>query len=101
FPSTKPVLGATFPQRNQRLSNAAFGLMLALPAVALFALVILYPLINSMIMAFYDKSLVFPEETYSGLKNIQRILSRDALLLLSRTLVFTFGATLLPFVVGF
>jgi multiple sugar transport system permease protein len=99
--SIKPATGATFLQRNQRLSNTAFGLMLVLPAVALFALIILYPLITSMGMAFYDKSLVFPEETYVGLKNIQRILSRDALPLLSRTLVFTFGATLLPLVIGF
>lgn len=99
--SVKPVLGSARPERNQPLSNAAFGLMLALPAVALFALVILYPLLNSMVMAFYDKSLIFSEESFVGLKNIQRTLSRDALPLLSRTLVFTFGATLLPFFLGF
>jgi multiple sugar transport system permease protein len=98
---SQPILGSALPQRNQRLSNAAFGLLLALPAVALFAVVILYPLVNSMVMAFYDKSLVFPDETWVGLKNVGRILSREALPLLSRTLVFTFGATLLPFVIGF
>lgn len=99
--TANPILGSVLPQPNQRLSNAAFGLLLALPAVALFAVVILYPLINSMVMAFYDKSLVFPEETFVGLKNVQRALSREVLPLLSRTLVFTFGSTLLPFVIGF
>lgn len=88
-------------QQGRRLSNQQVGFLLVLPALVLFVLVILYPLLSSMFMAFLDKSLVFPGEQWAGLDNIERVLRRDALPLLSRTLVFTLGATILPFVIGF
>ncbi len=87
--------------RNERLSQSTFGVLLALPALVLFVVVILYPLINSMSMGFFDKSLIFPEQSFVGLKNIQKLLSRDAGPLLVRTLTFSLGATILPFLIGF
>jgi multiple sugar transport system permease protein len=72
-----------------------------LPALALFAAIILYPLLNSMLMGFLDKSLVFPGEEFVGLRNLQRVLRRDFGELLYTTLLFTVNATIAPFVIGF
>ncbi|MBC8170014.1 MAG: sugar ABC transporter permease [Anaerolineae bacterium] len=94
-------LTTTRPERGLKLTNAQFGFLLALPAVALFAAIILYPLLNSMYMAFLDKSLVYPGEEFVGLKNIERFLRRDFLDILRTTLVFTLGATFVPLVLGF
>ncbi len=52
-------------------------------------------------MGFFDKSLIFPEQSFVGLKNITKLLSRDAGPLLVRTLTFSLGATFLPFLIGF
>lgn len=86
---------------RRRLSDAQIGLLLVLPAIVLFIAIILYPLLNSMYMAFLDKSLIFPGEEFVGLENIQRALRRDFMPLFGTTLVFTIGATLLPFLIGF
>lgn len=84
-----------------RLSDAQVGILLVLPALALFLIFILYPLLSSMVMSVLDKSLVFPGETFVGFENISRALRRDFVPLLRTTLVFTIGATLLPFLIGF
>lgn len=89
------------PQRGLRLSDAQFGVLLVLPALALFFAIILYPLASSIYLAFLDKSLIWPGEDFVGLKNVNRILERDFLRLLGNTLYFTIGATILPFVIGF
>jgi multiple sugar transport system permease protein len=99
-PSSVPA-PSLLTERGIKLSNAQFGFLLALPALALFGAIILYPLLNSMWMGFLDKSLVYPGEEFVGLRNIERFLRRDFAEILSTTLVFTIGATLLPFVIGF
>ncbi len=86
---------------NSALSDTGFAIALALPALLLFALVILYPLVNSMYLAFLDKSLVFPGERVVGLRNVQSVLANEFMPLLRTTLIFTVGATILPFVIGF
>ena len=55
------------PQSGRRLSDTQFAILLILPALALFALVILYPLVNSMYIGLLDKSLVTPGEEFVGL----------------------------------
>lgn len=89
------------PLGRRRLTDGHIGFILVLPALVLFAIIILYPLVSSMFMAFLDKSLVFPGEEFVGLENLSRALRRDFLPLLGTTLVFTAGATILPFVIGF
>lgn len=86
---------------GRALSDTQFAILLILPALALFAVVILYPLVNSMYIGFLDKSLVTPGDEFVGLKNLQRVYQRDLWLLLKNTLIFTIGATVLPFVIGF
>jgi multiple sugar transport system permease protein len=84
-----------------RLSDTQFGILLALPALALFAAITIYPLFTSMYQGFFDKSLLFPGQKYVGLANIQAVLDKNFEALLRTTLTFTIYATLLPFVVGF
>jgi multiple sugar transport system permease protein len=76
-------------------------MLLVLPALVLFTVVILYPLLHSLWLGFLDKSLVYPGETFVGLRNLERFLRRDFLDVLEPTLIFTVGATLLPFLLGF
>jgi multiple sugar transport system permease protein len=89
------------PKRAFHLSDTQVAIILILPALALFAAIILYPLINSMYIGLLDKSLVRPGEEFVGLKNIDWVLRRRFAEILSTTLVFTLGATILPFVIGF
>jgi multiple sugar transport system permease protein len=75
--------------------------MLALPALALFAAITIYPLFSSMYQGLFDKSLLWPGQDYVGIENIQAVLEDDFEPLLRTTLTFTIYATLLPFIVGF
>ncbi len=87
--------------RGQSLSDTQFALLLVLPALVLFALIIVYPLVNSMYIGLLDKSLVIPGSEFVGLENVRKVFQRDLGLLLKNTLIFTIWATLLPFVFGF
>lgn len=89
------------PAQRLKLSDAHVGILLVLPAFALFAVVILYPLLNSMYIGFLDKSLIWPGEEFVGFENIQKVLKRDFVDILLTTLYFTIGATALPFLIGF
>jgi multiple sugar transport system permease protein len=84
-----------------RLSDTQFGVLLVLPALALFAAITVYPLFNSMYQGLLDKCLLWPGEEYVGLENINAVLEDDFSDLLRTTLTFTVYATILPFVVGF
>lgn len=84
-----------------RLSDTHVALLLIAPALALLLTIILYPLVNSMYIGLFDKSLIYGGDDFVGLQNIQAVLRTDFLLILRNTLIFTAGATLLPFVLGF
>jgi multiple sugar transport system permease protein len=89
------------PLPRFRLSDTQFGILLALPALALFAAITMYPLFSSMVQGLLEKSLLWPGQDYVGLDNIKAVLEDDFDPLLRTTLTFTIYATLLPFVVGF
>ena len=89
------------PKRALHLTDTQVAIILILPALALFVAIILYPLINSMYIGLLDKSLVRPGEEFVGLKNIDWVLRRRFVEILSTTMFFTVGATILPFLIGF
>jgi multiple sugar transport system permease protein len=89
------------PTPHYGLSDTQLAILLVMPAVALLVGIILYPLLNSMYLGFFDKSLVYPGQEFVGLDNIKSVLRGDFPLYLKNTLVFTFWATLLPFLIGF
>ncbi|MPZ82172.1 MAG: ABC transporter permease subunit [Actinophytocola sp.] len=78
-----------------------FAIVLVLPGLALLAAVVLYPLVSSLVTAFFEQSLVAPGRTFVGFDNLRSVLDAEFWPLLRQTLVFTAGTTLVPFVVGF
>lgn len=93
--------GALPKRARKGLTDSQFGVLLVMPALVLLLVVVLYPLLNSMYIGFLDKSLVYPGQEFVGFKNIQSVLKGDFWLLFKNTFVFTFWATLLPFLIGF
>ena len=84
-----------------RLSNGAFALLLTAPGLALFAAIIFYPLLSALFTGFFRQDLRLAGREFVGLDNFAHWLDGDFLTILEQTLVFTVGATLVPFVIGF
>lgn len=87
------------PGRAAR-SERRFAYMLVLPGAALFLTVILFPLLNSLRLAFFEQSLVRPGSRFVGLENIAAALADDFVPLATTTAAYALGATLLPFGLG-
>lgn len=88
--------------RARRLTESQTGFLLAIPALTVFVLIILYPFINSLIMSFTNQSLLRPTRSFIGLANFQRILTDPNFSeVLVNTLIFVFFGTMVPFVLGF
>ncbi|WKN13370.1 sugar ABC transporter permease [Streptomyces sp. JUS-F4] len=84
-----------------RLSDGAFALLLTAPGIALFAAIIFYPLLSALFTGFFQQDLRLPGREFVGLDNFAYWLNGDLFTILEQTLVFTVGATLAPFAVGF
>lgn len=82
------------------LSDRTFAVLLTLPAVALFAGIVAYPLLTSLVTGLYEQSLVLPGRTFVGLANLRDVLADDFLPVLRNTVVFTLGATVIPVLLG-
>jgi multiple sugar transport system permease protein len=89
-------------KKRQGISAGGTGVLLALPALAVFCVIILYPFINSVAMSFTNKSLLSPVSAFVGVENYLRLF-RDINFfgVLKNTAVFVIAATLLPFALGF
>ncbi|WP_243224528.1 carbohydrate ABC transporter permease [Microbacterium sp. CIAB417] len=87
--------------KPRRISDKLFAFLLVVPGLALLAAVVVYPLITSLITAFFEQSLLYPGREFVGLQNIIDVLQGEFLTLFGQTMVFTLGTTLLPFVIGF
>ncbi|WP_344973549.1 sugar ABC transporter permease [Streptosporangium fragile] len=83
------------------LSNGQFAWLLMLPGLALFAAIIVYPLVSALATGFFEQSLVRPGRTFVGLANFADLLGGDFWPVLRNTMVFTLGATVVPFVIGY
>lgn len=83
------------------LSQTQIALALVAPALVLYAVVLLYPLIASLWVGLFDRSLVRPGSEFVGLQNVLDVLSEDFVGLTLRTLLFATGATVLPFLIAF
>lgn len=85
--------GAALPERS-------FLAFLLLPGVVLLCAIVLYPLIRSLVSAFFDENLLYPGMEFVGLDNLVEVLTDDFGRLVWQTLIFTVGATVVPFVIG-
>jgi multiple sugar transport system permease protein len=86
--------------RGQGLSDRTFAVLLTLPAVALFAGIVVYPLVAALVTSLYEQSLVQQGRTFVGLANFRDVLTDDFVPVLRNTVVFTIGATVLPVLIG-
>lgn len=86
--------------RGKKFSDRGFLFFLIAPGLLLLLAVVVYPLIRSLVSAFFAESLVIPGMTFVGFDNIVDVLTGDFWALLKQTLIFTFGTTLFPFIIG-
>ena len=87
-------------RRGAALGERTFLTFLLLPGVVLLAVIVLYPLIRSLASAFFNESLLYPGMTFVGFENIVAVLNDEFAPLLWQTMIFTVGATVLPFLIG-
>ncbi|MFI1633474.1 carbohydrate ABC transporter permease [Streptomyces anulatus] len=76
-------------------------MLLTAPGLALFAAIIFYPLLSALFTGFFKQDLRLPGREFVGLENFAHWLNGDLFTILEQTLVFTIGATLAPFAIGF
>ena len=86
--------------RGAKLSQRGFLFFLIAPGLLLLLAVVVYPLIRSLISAFFKESLVVPGMTFVGFQNIIDVLEGNFLDLLNQTMIFTIGTTFFPFIIG-
>jgi multiple sugar transport system permease protein len=89
------------PMHGKALSDRTFGFLLTLPALALFAAVIAYPLIGALTTSLFKQSLVIPGRRFVGVDNFTAVLNGQFWPVLRNTLEFTIGATVFPVLLGF
>lgn len=88
-------------ESSKGLTDKQAGVMLILPGLAIFVTIILYPFINSIIMSFTDRSLLYADYQFIGLENYKIVLSDPYLWQTVKTTgVFVIFATLVPFILG-
>ncbi|MFC9328821.1 carbohydrate ABC transporter permease [Kitasatospora sp. NPDC057015] len=85
--------------RSAAARDRTFGFMLVAPALTLFLVVAVYPLLAGVATSFYDQSLIRPERRFVGLDNYAAVWP-DFVDRLGTTLVFSALATVFPLAVG-
>jgi len=83
------------------ITDKVFGYVLLMPALSVFCLIILYPLLNSVFMSFTDWSLLRRDWNFIYFDNYVRILNDPNFFqVLTNTLIFVAGSVLLPATLG-
>jgi len=87
--------------RRTRLSarDRTFGFMIALPAVVLFIVISIYPLVSSIGTSLFDQSLLRVERTFVGFDNYSAVWGKFVARL-GTTLIFSTLATIFPVILG-
>lgn len=101
-PSVKPAARRTAPTRKRRDRNPrAFPYLVASPAIVLFALVVGYPFVQSLIYGFQQRSLLNDESTFVGFANLTKILGQAQFWnVVRQTIVFVGASSLGAFVLA-
>ncbi|KAA0970755.1 sugar ABC transporter permease [Aureimonas fodinaquatilis] len=87
--------------KRRGFSDTQFAIFLVVPAMALFALVSLYPLFSSLSLAFFERSLLSSDMRFVGVSNIVRVFNASFLPVLWNTIVFSVGSVLCSTFLGF
>lgn len=81
--------------------EARIGFILCLPALGVFLLIVVYPFVNSTIMSFTNRSLIYKDADFVGFENyIEILLDSGFSGIIKNTVFFLVASTLLPFVGG-
>lgn len=87
---------------GKRLPETAVGLILVMPAIAIFCGIVLYPFLNSVAMSFTNRSLIKEDYQFIGIENYINMFSNPQLRkTLLNTLIFVIFSTAVPFILGF
>lgn len=91
----------TRPGRRSTLGakDRTFGIMIALPAILLFLVIAIFPLVSSVGTSLYDQSLLRPERTFVGGANYTAIWG-EFVARVGTTLTFATLATIFPVLLG-
>jgi multiple sugar transport system permease protein len=85
----------------QRMVKHRYEYLYVAPALGVMALVILYPLIYTIILSFFDTPVDRPEIVFTGLDNYAELLTHDLFPLVMRNTVYwTIGSTIAAFAIG-
>lgn len=77
------------------------GWLLLLPAMAIFALMIFYPFVNSIFISFTNKNLLYAKTDFIGFENYSKLFADpNTLVLIWTTVKFVLFSTLMPFTIG-
>lgn len=77
------------------------GWLLLVPALAIFALMIFYPFINSIFISFTSRNLLYAKSAFIGFENYRKLFSDpNTLFLVWTTIKFVLLSTLMPFTIG-
>ncbi|MCS5716931.1 sugar ABC transporter permease [Herbiconiux sp. CPCC 205763] len=89
------------PTKRTKLGarDRTFGFMIALPAVLLFIVISIYPLVSSIGTSLFDQSLLRPERNFVGMANYSAVWE-EFVARLGTTLIFSSLATIFPVVLG-
>ncbi len=99
-PTLRDRSASTRRRTGAPLSERAFLLFLLAPGVLLLCAVVLYPLLRSLLSAFFRENLLYPGMTFVGFDNVLAVLREDFLRLSYQTGIFTLGSTVFPFLIG-
>lgn len=98
---TAGVSRPTVTAAPKRRSRMAIPWLLATPAIALFVLVIAFPLVQSLAFGFFDKSLLSDSQEFVGLEQVTSLLNSDRFWRVAwNTAVFVVGSSVGAFVVA-
>jgi multiple sugar transport system permease protein len=94
-----PVPGRPTKRTKLGARDRTFGFMIALPAVLLFIVISIYPLVSSIGTSLFDQSLLRPERSFVGVANYSAVWG-EFVARLGTTLIFSSLATIFPVILG-
>lgn len=99
-PKTAPLTGR-LRQMGQQVRKNAMAYVFLAPAFILMAVFLVYPIIQSLLLSFYEWNGIAPRK-YVGLENFERLLEDSVLYLaISNNIIFSAFTTVGTVVVGF
>ncbi len=93
------MTGGTTRRTTLSARDSLFGFMIALPAVLVFLVIAIYPLLSSLGTSLYDQSLLRPERNFVGVGNYATVWG-EFVEHVGTTLTFAALATIFPVILG-